>query len=69
MNKNILRSKMALRGDRYATLADAIGISQQRLSAKINEKNGAEFRLREVIMIKNRYNLSTSEVESIFFAS
>lgn len=68
MNANILRSKMKLFGDTNASLADAIGCSAQRLSAKINETNGAEFNQSEIKAIKKRYNLSHEEVDAIFFA-
>lgn len=68
MNANILRSKMKLFGDTNASLADAIGCSAQRLSAKINETNGAEFNQSEIKAIKERYNLSHEEVDAIFFA-
>lgn len=68
MNANILRSKMKLFGDTNASLADAIGCSAQRLSAKINETNGAEFNQGEIKAIKERYNLSHEEVDAIFFA-
>lgn len=68
MNANILRSKMKLFGDTNASLADAIGCSAQRLSAKINETNDAEFNQGEIKAIKERYNLSHEEVDAIFFA-
>lgn len=68
MNGNLLRSKMVLHGDTGADLAGALGISQQRFSAKINETNGAEFTQREIKIIKDRYTLTDNEVCSIFFA-
>ena len=67
MNANILRSKMKLFGDTNASLADAIGCSAQRLSAKINETGGAEFNQSEIKAIKARYNLSHEEIDQIFF--
>ncbi len=68
MNKNLLESKMKLLGDTQSTLADAIGISLSRLSAKINEYEGAEFTQGEINSIKERYQLSADEVDCIFFA-
>lgn len=68
MNAKLLRSKMVLYGDTNATLADALGISAQRFSAKINETNGAEFTKSEIAIIRNRYNLTPEEVVEIFFA-
>jgi len=67
MNKNMFKSKMKLFGDTNATLAKAINISPQRLSAKINETGGAEFVQGEIEKIKDRYNLTPDEVNDIFF--
>lgn len=66
MNANKLRAKMALFGDTGGTLAEAIGISQQRFSAKLNGKD-AEFTQGEIQTIKDRYNLTAEEVDDIFF--
>lgn len=68
MNERLLRSKMVLHGDTNNTLAEALGITPQRLSAKINETNGAEFTQREIKIIIVRYSLTDSEVISIFFS-
>ena len=43
MNKNKFVSVMKLHGDTQESLAEAIGISVQRLNAKINSTGGAEF--------------------------
>ena len=67
MNKKIMESKMKLHGDTNATLAQAIGISQQSLSSKKNETRGAEFTQSEITAIKVRYALSAGEVDEIFF--
>lgn len=67
MNLNALGSKMKYFGDDNATLAKAIGISAQRLSAKKNETGGAQFVQREIEAIKNRYGLTPAEVDEIFF--
>ena len=67
MNKNLLASKMALFGDTGTTLSEAIGISQTRFSAKINESHGAQFVQSEIRKIKERYNLTCEEVNQIFF--
>ena len=68
MNKNMFKSKMMLHGDTNASLAKAVGLSAQRLSAKINETKGAEFTQGEIQSIKERYNLTNDEVDNIFFA-
>lgn len=68
MNTNMFKSKMKLHGDTNANLAEAIGLSAQRLSAKINETGGAEFTQGEIQKIKERYNLTNDETDNIFFA-
>lgn len=67
MNKELLRSVMVLNNDTYVSLATALGISPQSVSNKVNE-NGTEFTQGEIKFIKNRYNLTPEQVESIFFA-
>lgn len=68
MNKNLLRSIMALHGDNDTTLAEFLLISRSRFSAKINETNGAEFTKREITKIKEKYELTGEQVIDIFFA-
>ncbi len=68
MNKNMLVSKMKLHGDRQEDLAKFIGISVQRLNAKLNETNGAEFTQSEIKKIIRKYNLTAEEVMTIFFS-
>lgn len=67
MNKNKFVSKYKLFGDTQEMLADAIGISVQRLNAKINRTGGAEFTMSEIRAIKIRYDLKAEEVDEIFF--
>ena len=66
MNKELLRSVMVLHGDTNKTLAAYLGISEQSLSNKINE-NGTEFKKGEMLKIKMRYNLTSEQVDLIFF--
>lgn len=67
MNKDLFKSIMVLNGDTLKTLSKVLNISEQSLSCKINEK-GTEFKQGEIVKIKNRYNLTPEQVESIFFA-
>ena len=67
MNKKLLRSIMTLNGDTNASLAAFLGLTEQSVSNKINEK-GTEFKQGEIAKIKGRYNLSSDQVEQIFFA-
>lgn len=68
LNVNKLRSFMALKADTQNVLANYLGITPQRLSAKMNEKNGAEFTQSEINLMKKRYELSAKEIDTIFFA-
>lgn len=67
MNKNEFLSVMKKNGDRQEDLAEAIGLSRVRLSAKINERGGAVFTQPEISAIKRRYNLRSEEIDTIFF--
>jgi len=66
MNKNLLLSKIKVTGDNQNDLALVIGLSAQRLSAKIND-NDAKFTQSEIQSIKNHYQLTNDEVIEIFF--
>lgn len=67
MNVKKLRSHMALEGDTQQTLADAIDMSRSRLNAKINGTGGADFSLREMRRVADRYGLSAEEAGQLFF--
>lgn len=69
MNKNALLAKMVLHGDNGGTLSDYLGISRGTFSAKINETNGAEFTQKEIMMIKEKYNLTAEDIDHIFFTA
>lgn len=66
MNANKLKAQMALHGENASVLAEALGITAPRFSQKINER-GAEFNKREIMLIKERYNLTPEELDAIFF--
>lgn len=67
MNKNKFVSVMKLHGDTQESLAEAIGLSVQRMNAKINSTGGAEFTMSEIKAIKIRYSLKSEEIDDIFF--
>ena len=67
MNANLFRSVMVLHGDTNASLAKFLGITEQSVCNKINEK-GTEFKQGEIAKIKARYNLDSDMVDRIFFA-
>ena len=66
MNAVLLRSIMVLHGDTNHDLASLLGITDQSVSNKINER-GTEFKQGEIVKIRNHYNLSAEQVENIFF--
>lgn len=67
MNKELLRSIMVLNGDTNKDLAELLEISEQSVSAKINEK-GTEFKQSEIAKIVEKYHLTPEQVQNIFFA-
>lgn len=67
MKKNELEAVMKLHGDTGADLAQFLGIARSTFSAKINETNGAEFTQKEILQIKERYDLTPEQLTSIFF--
>lgn len=67
MSKNNFVAMYKKHGDTQESLAEAIGISVQRLNAKINQTGGAEFTMSEIRAIKIRYNLTAAELDEIFF--
>ena len=67
MNSAMLRSIMVLHGDTNRDLAALLNITEQSVSAKINE-NGTEFKQGEIAKIKEKYNLTADQIEAIFFS-
>lgn len=63
-----IKSLMVLNGDTLATLSEVVGCTKETLSKKINEWEGSEFTQSEIKAVKNYYNLTPEEVDSIFFA-
>lgn len=68
MDKNRLRSLLFLYGDNQRKLAKFLGIKEQTVSVKINERNGAEFNKSEIDLMKERYNLTSNDIDMIFFS-
>ena len=67
MNKKLLRGLMALHGDTNKSLAKFLGISEQSVCNKINEK-GTEFNRTEIGNISNKYSMTPELVDLVFFA-
>lgn len=66
-DKNKLQAKMALHGLKAYELADAIGITRQSLSYKLNGKR--MFTVKEIDSISKVLDLTIEERDEIFFAS
>ena len=69
MNKAKYRSKMALFSDTNESVANFLGITPQRNSAKVNGTHGAEYTQSEIAKLKERWKLTAREVDDIFFAN
>jgi plasmid maintenance system antidote protein VapI len=67
MNKKEFKAMMALYGDNLEALSEFLGVSPSTLSKKINERSGIGFTQPEIIKIKDRYQLSADQIDSIFF--
>lgn len=63
--KEKLKEIMNLYGEKFTDLSKALGISYQSTIKKIN--GDSDFKLSELRIIKERYNLSPEEVNYIFF--
>lgn len=68
MDTRRIKSLMVLNGDTLATLSEVVGCTKETLSKKINEWEGSEFTQSEIKAVKDYYNLTPQEVDSIFFA-
>ena len=66
MNSKLLRSLMVLHGDTNASLAAYLGITENSVSNKINER-GTEFWQSEIARIIDRYSLDPETVNRICF--
>ena len=67
MNKEKLKSIMALHGHTNKDLADKLNLSEQSVTNKINEYR-TEFKQGEIAKIKDIYNLTPEQVDAIFFS-
>ncbi|MEE0839486.1 MAG: hypothetical protein U0L72_02915 [Acutalibacteraceae bacterium] len=67
MDKDKLLAVIKEHGERQEDLANAIGISRTRLSAKIHGRDNASFTQPEIAAIKKHYALSAVAVNEIFF--
>ncbi len=64
-NKNLLEAEMKRRGDNGNVLAEFLEITPNTLSKK--KRGRAEFTQSEIMKMKERYSLSASSLDEIFF--
>jgi len=67
MNVRQYKSVMVLNGDNNKSVAAALNLTPQRVSAKIHGTNGAEFTQSEISTLIDRWHLSPIMTDSIFF--
>ena len=67
MNKYRLREIMDKYQHTYNDVAGILNISKGNFCKKINESGNACFTQNEIIALKELYNLSSSDVDIIFF--
>lgn len=65
MNGNLLKGEIKARTLTQGDVANAIGISLSRFNAKLNES--AAFNLGEVRALKRVLQLTTEQIDNIFF--
>lgn len=66
MNKNAFRSVMIYHGDTQKDVADALSITEQTVSDKINGLS--DFKQTEIKTLIERWKLTPGQVDEIFFS-
>lgn len=67
MNVNMLKGAIRGRGLTQGEVADRIGMSLSHFNAKLNQRAGAEFSLRELQALKVILELTLEQMGEIFF--
>ena len=68
VNLNLLKAKIIENGETQERLAEALHISPSWFNVKIHGRK-ADLNSREIKFISERYNLSASDIDRIFFSS
>lgn len=63
-----LKGKIREKGYTQGDVAEKIGLSLSRFNAKLNNTGGAQFSLCEVKAMKSLLELTSEQVDQIFFA-
>lgn len=67
MNKNLFKSFMVLHEDTQRTVAEALKVSDQTISDKIN--GVSDFKQSEIKTLIERWGLTPEQVDNIFFCA
>lgn len=67
MNKNAFRSVMIYHGDTQKDVADALSITEQTVSDKINGLS--DFKQTEIKTLIERWQLTPGQLNEIFFSA
>lgn len=63
----LLKGKIREKGMTQQDVAAEIGISLSRFNAKLNNTNDAQFTLQEVKLMRGLLDLTSDQVDQIFF--
>ena len=63
--RNVLRSYMARAGHGHRAAAAVIGCTEKTFTKKLNGYDGAEFFVGELIAMRNRYDISREDMNTI----
>ena len=66
MNTNLLKSHIVKHGETQESVAALLGITRGTLSKKMRN-NDADFTQREIMVIKEHFNLTADDIDGIFF--
>ena len=69
MDKNKFKGMQMYKGFTQKDTANILGISEVSLSKKINQRDGADFKRKEIDKIVNAWNLTSDETNDIFYSN
>ena len=67
MNIKLFKYYQALNGDSRKTTSDALKITPDTLSNKLNQRRGGVFTINDVKILQKRWNLSNEDIVNIFY--
>lgn len=69
MDKNKFKGMQMYKGFTQKDTANILEISEVSLSKKINQRDGADFKRKEIDKIVNAWNLTPNEANDIFYSN